>query len=89
MVYEPTIHPFLPQISGHSIEMWLDHIDDFKQGIFDRLAQPAHQIEREYFYDIGHPDRAQFVVHCPAEFWRVFGFLDDTTSGLVSQVPDH
>jgi hypothetical protein len=57
--------------------MWLDHVEDFKQAILDRLAQPAHPIELEYFDDIGHPERAQFIVHCPAEFWRVFGLLDD------------
>ena len=57
--------------------MWLDHIDDFKQAILDRLAQPAHPIEREYFDDIGHPERAQYILQCPAEFWRVYGFLDD------------
>jgi hypothetical protein len=69
---------FYHKISGHSIEMWLDHIDDFKQAILDSLTQPAHSIEQEYFDDIGHPERAQLLVHCPAEFWRVFSFLDDT-----------
>jgi hypothetical protein len=69
---------FYHKIPGCSIEMWLDHIDDFKQAILDHLAQPAHPIEREYFDDIGHPERDQFVAHCPAEFCRVFGLLDNT-----------
>ncbi len=54
--------------------MWLDHIDDFKQVILDCLAQPAHPIEHDYFDDIGHPERAQCVLHCPAEFWSVYSF---------------
>jgi hypothetical protein len=69
---------FYHKISGRSIEIWLDHIDEFKQAILDRLAQPAHPIEREFFDDIGHPERAQFIVQCPLDFWRVYGFLDDT-----------
>jgi hypothetical protein len=47
-------------------------------------------MEAKYFDNIGYPERAQYVVHCQPEFWRIFGFLDDTNmrsspagSGLV------
>jgi len=69
---------FYHKISGESIQMWLGQIDNFKQVILDRLAQPAHPIERERFDADGHPERAQYVVHCPLESWRVYGFIDDT-----------
>jgi hypothetical protein len=66
------------KISGRSMELWLDELDSFKQAILNRLVQLAHPMEAEYFENIGHPERAQYVIHCQPEFWRVFGFLDDT-----------
>jgi hypothetical protein len=39
--------------------------------------QPVHPMEAEYFENMGHLERAQYVIHCQPEFWRVFGFLDD------------
>ena len=69
---------FYHKISGRSIEMWLDQLDEFKQAILNRLAQPAHPIEQELFNLDGHPERAQYVLHCDPEHWRIFGFLDDT-----------
>jgi hypothetical protein len=56
------------------MELWLGELDSFKQAILNRLAQPAHPMEAEYFKNIGHPERAQYVIHCQPEFWRVFGF---------------
>ena len=53
-------------------------MESFKRLILGRLAQPAHPIERDYFVEEGHPERAQYVIHCPIESWRVYGFLDDT-----------
>jgi hypothetical protein len=35
---------FYHKISGRSIEIWLDHIYEFKQAILDHLAQPAHPV---------------------------------------------
>ncbi len=58
--------------------MWVGEIESFKQAILDRLAQPAYPFEREYFEEIGHPERAQYVINCPIEHWRVFGFIDHT-----------
>ncbi len=70
---------FYHKISGSSIEMWIADIFNFKQAILDRLAQPAHPIEIEYFEEEGIDfDREEFVIHCPLDAWRVFGFLDDT-----------
>jgi hypothetical protein len=69
---------FYHKISGRSIELWLGDMDNFKHAILDRLAQPAYPFEVEYFEDIGHPERAQYVVNCDPDHWRVFGFLDDT-----------
>jgi hypothetical protein len=69
---------FYHKISGRSIELWLGDMENFKQAILDRLAEPAHPIEADYFDDIGHPERAEYVVQCDPEHWRVFGFLDDT-----------
>ncbi len=66
------------KIPDHSIKIWLNHIDDFKQAILDHLVQPAHPIEQEYFHVIGHPERAQHLVQYPLDFWRAYGFLDDT-----------
>jgi hypothetical protein len=66
------------KIYGQSIELWLGELDNFKQAILDRLAQPAYQIEAEYFNDIGFPERAQYIINCDPEHRRVFGFLDDT-----------
>jgi hypothetical protein len=60
------------------IEMWLDQLDEFKQAILNRLAQPASPIEQELFNLDGHTERAQYVLHCDPEHWRIFGFLDDT-----------
>jgi hypothetical protein len=65
---------FYHKISGHSIKLCLGELDSFKQAILNRLAQPAHPMEAEYFKNIGHPERAQYVIHCQPEFWRVFGF---------------
>ncbi len=42
------------------------------------LAFTQADIERERFDADGHPERAQYVVHCPLESWRVYGFIDDT-----------
>jgi hypothetical protein len=53
-------------------------MESFKHVILDRLAQPAHPIERDFFVEEGHPERAQYVIHCPIESWHVYGFLDDT-----------
>jgi len=69
---------FYHKISGRSIEMWLDELDNFKQAILNRLAQPTHPIEEEQFELDGHPERAQYVLHCDPEHWRIFGFLDNT-----------
>jgi len=69
---------FYHKISGRSIELWLGDMENFKQAILDRLAEPAHPIEADYFDDIGHPERAEYLVQCDPEHWRVFGFLDDT-----------
>jgi hypothetical protein len=41
------------KISSRSFELWLPEIDNFKQSIIDRLRQPAHPIEMEYYNDIG------------------------------------
>jgi hypothetical protein len=58
--------------------MWLGQMENFKQVILDRLAQPAHPFERERFDADGHPEQGQYVIHCPLEWWRVYSFLDDT-----------
>ena len=58
--------------------MWLGQMENFKWVILECLAQPAHPIEKERFDADGHPERAQYVVHCPLESWRVYGFIDDT-----------
>ena len=68
---------------GHSIELWLGQLDNFKQAILDRLAQSAYPIEEEYFDDFGHPERVQYIMKCDPELWQVFGFLDDTNVRLV------
>jgi hypothetical protein len=36
--------------------MWLGQMENFKQVILDRLAQPAHPFERERFDADGHPE---------------------------------
>jgi hypothetical protein len=69
---------FYHKISGRSIKLWLGELDSFNQAILNRLAQPAHPMEAKYFDNIGHSERAQYAIHCQPEFWRVFGFLDDT-----------
>ncbi len=69
---------FYHKISGRSIEMWVGEIESFKQAILDRLAQPAYPFKREYFEEIGYPERAQYIINCPIKHWRVFGFIDDT-----------
>jgi hypothetical protein len=53
---------FYHKISGCSIELWLGDMENFKQAILDRLAEPAQPIEADYFDDIGHPERAEYVV---------------------------
>jgi len=69
---------FYHKISGESIQLWLGEMMEFKQAILNRLVQPAQPIERELFVEEGHPERAQYVIQCPIESWRVYGFLDDT-----------
>jgi hypothetical protein len=69
---------FYHKISGESIQLWLGQMENFKRIILDPLAQPAHPIEHDFFVEEVHPERAQYVVHCPIESWRVYGFLDDT-----------
>ncbi len=69
---------FYHKISGNSMDLWLGQIESFKRVILDRLAQPAHPIERELFDNDGHPERAQYIIQCAIESWRVYGFLDDT-----------
>jgi hypothetical protein len=66
---------FYYKISGRSIEGWIGQVEDFKKAILDRLAQPAHPIELDYDDELAHP---RFIIQCPIENWRVFGFLDDT-----------
>ncbi len=34
------------------MEIWLPNINYFKQMIVDRLWQPAHQREMDYYYDM-------------------------------------
>jgi hypothetical protein len=46
----------------------LGQMEHFKHAILDRLAQPAHPIERDYFVEEGHPERAQ-----DNESWRIMG----------------
>jgi hypothetical protein len=69
---------FYHKISGESIELWLGQIEVFKQAILNHLTQPAHPIERDLFVEEGHPERAQYIIQCPIESWRVYGFIDDT-----------
>jgi hypothetical protein len=69
---------FYHKISGESIEIWLGQMEYFKRVILDRLAQPAHPIERELFDNDGHPERVQYIIQCPIKSWHVYGFLDDT-----------
>jgi hypothetical protein len=38
--------------SGRLMEIWLPNINYFKQMIVDRLWQPAHQREMDYYYDM-------------------------------------
>jgi hypothetical protein len=66
---------FNHKISGQSIEGWIGSIQDFKKAILDRLAKPAHPIKLDFDDDLAHP---QYVIQCPIECWRVFGFIDDT-----------
>ncbi len=35
------------------MEIWLPEINNFKQMIIDRLRQPAHPREMDFFHDIG------------------------------------
>jgi hypothetical protein len=60
--------------------MWLGQMENFKWIILDCLAQPAHAIERQQFDADGHPERAQYVIHCPLESLCVCGFLVDDTA---------
>jgi hypothetical protein len=70
---------FYHKISANLIVSWIPNIYSFKQAILDRLAQPANPIEMEYFEDEGiNINREEFVIHCPLDSWRVYGFLDDT-----------
>ena len=66
---------FYHKISGGSIAGWIDQIQDFKKAILDRLAKPAHPFELEFDDQLANP---QYVIQCPIESWRVFGFIDDT-----------
>ena len=66
---------FYHKISGQSIAGWIDQIQEFKKAILDRLAKPAHPIELDFDDELANP---QYVVQCPIECWRVFGFIDDT-----------
>jgi hypothetical protein len=63
---------FYHKISGQSIEMWVGEIESFKQAILYHLAQPAYPFKREYFEEIGHPERAQYIINFPIEHWHVF-----------------
>jgi hypothetical protein len=44
-------------------------MDSFKHAILDRLAQLAYPFEVEYFEDIGHPERAHYVMNCDPDHW--------------------
>jgi hypothetical protein len=71
---------FFHKISGRSIEIWLPEMNGFKQSIIERLRQPAHPIEMDYYYDAGERDGPnQYIVEVESiDDWRVFGFIDDT-----------
>ena len=66
---------FFHKISGRSIEGWIGHMDVFKRSILGRLAKPAHPFEVEFDNQLAHP---QYIIECPIDSWRVFGFIDDT-----------
>jgi hypothetical protein len=66
---------FYHKISGQSIEGWIDQIYEFKKSILGRLAKPAHPFEVEFNNELAQP---QYIIECPIDSWRVFGFLDDT-----------
>jgi hypothetical protein len=36
------------------------------------------QLSKNYFDDMGHPERGNYVINCPIKHWSIFGFLDDT-----------
>jgi hypothetical protein len=66
---------FFHKISGWSIEGWIGHMDVFNRLILGCLAKPAHPFEVEFDNQLAHP---QYIIECPIDSWRVFGFIDDT-----------
>ena len=71
---------FYHKISGRSMEMWLPQLNNFKQLIIDRLRQPAHPREMDYFYDMGErlPANHYIIDVASVDDWQVIGFIDDT-----------
>ncbi len=51
---------FLHKISGQSIDLWIENLNNFKEIVSNHLGQPTHPIEREY-YD--QPEEGQYIIH--------------------------
>jgi hypothetical protein len=71
---------FYHKISGRSMEIWLPEINSFKQLIIDRLRQPDHPREMDYYYDMGDrlPPNDYIIDVDSVDDWRVIGFIDNT-----------
>ncbi len=71
---------FYHNISSRSMEIWLRVINNFKQMIVDRLWQPAHPREMDFYHDMGARIPAdQYIIDVESvDDWRVKGFIDDT-----------
>jgi hypothetical protein len=70
---------FYHKISGRSIELWLPELPSFNQIIIDHLAQPAHPIKIDDYYDLGEQGPArQYIIHIDSvNDWCVSGFIND------------
>lgn len=69
---------FYHKISGDSMRMWLDSIEDFRYAIWSRVMNGV--VVNEYpNNDTGVGNTDTYVhVGIPFESFRIFGFLDDT-----------
>lgn len=62
---------FYHKISGDSLRMWTDYIDDFRLAIYNRLTSNPRWWEMAVFPDM------HAIMDLSYECFRIFGFLDD------------
>ena len=63
---------FYHKISGDSMNLWVDNVDDFRRAIWEKMqAGVVHERDR-------HGREVDWEVWIPLENFRIFGWLDDT-----------